>query len=138
MHYHHYVSRVPGLLANGNAESEPENPGFRISTVPPRLTRRWLLRDQRAVKALVFETVDEATAHYAQWIEDNPRLDSAYGSDDPKERRASKVEYTRKWLAGGSDVVDGFYTPGGEYVSATYIPCPTLDGKWTCPLGRKD
>ena len=136
VHFHVYVSRVPGLLANGNAESQPEAPGFRISNVPPQITRRWLLRDSKMITE-TFATPELAADWYAEWIVANPRPDGAYFPEDPQgEQRARMVEFTLKALMGANDRVDGFYTPGGEYVSASIIACPPRDGKWPCPLGR--
>jgi hypothetical protein len=134
MHFHVYTSRVPGAQANGSPESEPDHPGFRTSTVPPRLTRRWLMRDQARVKAKHFDTADDAAKWLAAWIEENPRPDSAYFPDEPQaEQRSRKVEFARRMLAGGNDVVEGFYTGGGEFMSASLIACPPRTGQWRCP-----
>jgi hypothetical protein len=156
-HIHIYVTRVPGALANGSPESEPgftktslgeratyvetAGPGdFYRSTHPPRVTRRWLLRDPKLITQTC-ETVDAASAWYAQWIESNPRPDGNYHADEPQDaRRARKVDFVSRQLAHGSDVVDGFYTAGGEYLSASLIPCPPRKVPAflnpPCPLGR--
>lgn len=170
MHYHAYTSRVPGMLANGSPESEPEHPMFRASTVPPRLIRRWLLRDPAKVKAKTFDTPDAATAWLAKWIEENPRPGSGQSldeqPDDNEPRLACYERYEQRlrshapagatWpltgpqrrvafagneLTNGQDVVDGFYTAGGEYVAAYLIPCPARDisgfpASPPCPVGR--
>lgn len=134
MHIHIYTSRVPGAQANGAPESEPDHPGFKTSTVPPRLTRRWLLRDQSRVGAKTFGAPDEAVEWLRTWIDDAPRRDGTYMPGETHETSlASMVEYARRTLAGGDDVVKGFYTPGGEYLSAYLISCPPRDGKWRCP-----
>lgn len=150
MHYHVYISRVPGALANGSPESEPGYTktslgdkasyvataglgDFYRSTHPPRITRRWLLRDPKLIRATL-DTADAAADWLAGWIEDNPRPDGAYFSGEPQDvQRKRRVEYAHKTLAGGGDVVESFYTNGGEYLSASLISCPPLDGKWECP-----
>lgn len=182
-HYHMYVSRVPGLLANGSPESEPgytktslgeratyvPSAGlgdFYTSTHPPRVTQRWLMRDPRLIKATC-ETVDEAKTWYAGWVEENPRPGARFPKDDPNhetlpcyqryEQRLAehapdgaalplsgtqrRVAYAGVQLSAGQDVVDGFYTTGGEYLSATLIPCPprVIPGSPEpppCPQGR--
>lgn len=127
MHYHGYATRVPGPLANGNAESHPEHPMFRISKVPPRANVHWLKRDQTKVGGKVFDTPEAAAAWHAAWIEENPRPDSYWASGTPE----SRAEFTRTELAHGSARVDGFYTAGGEFVSATFVPCPSVAA---CPV----
>lgn len=157
-HVHIYVTRVPGGLANGSPESEPgytktslgekasyiatTGPGdFYRSNHPPRITRRWLLRDPKLITETC-ETVDAAADWYAEWIESNTRPDGAYFPDEPQAtQRAHKVEFVRGRLTGGDDVVDSFYTGGGEYLSASLIPClPRVIPAFLnppCPLGRK-
>lgn len=153
MHYHAYTSRVPGALANGSPESEP---GFTKTSLgekaayvptagagdfyrsnhPPRITRRWLLRDPKMI-AKTCETADEAADWLAGWVEENPRPDSSYFSGEPQDvQRQRHVDHARDTLANGNDVVSAHYTKGGEYTSASVIACPPRDGKWQCPTGR--
>jgi hypothetical protein len=107
---------------------------FRTSTVPPRLTRRWLLRDQAKVKAKTFDTPDAAAGWLAAWIEDSPRRDgTCFPGETFETELAGTVEFARGALGNGNDVVKGFYTPGGEYMSASLVACPPRDGKWKCP-----
>lgn len=153
MHFHAYISRVPGHLANGSPESEPgytktslgekaqyiatTGPGdFYRSTHPPRLTRRWLQRDPKLISATC-KTADEAAEWLGEWIEASPRRDGSYFPGETHETELARtVEFARGRLAGGGDVVKGFYTPGGEYMSASLISCPPRDGKWSCPTGH--
>ncbi|NUQ98309.1 MAG: hypothetical protein HOY79_17755 [Streptomyces sp.] len=153
MHFHAYTSRVPGHLANGSPESEPGTAktslgdkaeyiptaglgDFYRSTHPPRVTRRWLLRDPKLIGATC-TTADEAAEWLGRWIQASPRRDGSYFPGESWETELSQsVEYARGRLAGGCDVVKGFYTPGGEYLSATLIACPPRDGEWKCPQGH--
>lgn len=150
MHYHAYTSRVPGALANGSPESEPGYTktslgdkaayiataglgDFYRSIHPPRITRRWLLRDPQLIQATL-DTPDAAADWLAKWIKDSPaRSGSSFPGETHETELARTVEYARRTLTGGNDVVKGFYSQGGEYLSATLIACPPRDGKWKCP-----
>lgn len=153
MHYHAYTSRVPGALANGSPESEPgytkaslgekaqyiatTSPGdFYRSIHPPRITRRWLQRDPKLIRATC-QNADEAAAWLAGWAEENPKPDSSYWSGEPVDvQRKRSIEFAHRTLDAGNDVVFGHYTGGGEYLSASVIACPPLDGKWECPTSH--
>jgi hypothetical protein len=138
-HIHVYVSRIPGAKVN-SSEGRPEHEAFRLSQVPANSVRDWLRRPASAITATL-ETVDAACAWHADWIEETPRPDSSWGlSEGPEEGKRKKVEFTGR-ITGWDEVIDGFYTAGGEYVSATFILCPPrvipgCPAPPPCPLGR--
>jgi hypothetical protein len=134
MHVHAYATRQPGSTVYGTG-SRRWDPEFMTSTVCTNTVRDALLRGKRGLTA-TFETPEQAAEWHGRWIEDNPRPDSCWGEDGQPARAAGKLEHTRRTLAAWSDVVDSFYSGGGEFVSLSFIPCPTRCGKYTCPEGR--
>jgi hypothetical protein len=86
-----------------------------------------------------FETIDEAITWYEEWVNENPRPAASWGRDGEAVRKPSMIEFTRRTLEQGSEVVDGFWS--GQYVSITLIPCPLrkipgYPSDYPCPLGR--
>jgi hypothetical protein len=76
-----------------------------------------------------------------RWMRDNPRLETAWGADGEDSGIDHKARFTREELWRRSNVVDGFYTPGGEYKAAVFIPCPSrailgFPEPPKCPLRR--
>lgn len=132
MHVHIYATRHRGEKVSG-PEGRREHPEFMTSNVVPLVLRDWLVRPASVISATV-ESPDEAAEWHARWIKEFPRPESWWGLYTKEQAVAAT---SRRMLARG-DKIDGFYTPGGEFVAATFIPCPTLCGKYPCPLGRTD
>lgn len=101
-----------------------------------------LVRDRlRGKPRRTFETVDEAVAWHAGWIDEVPRPAGHWGSDGESARKPGLLEHTRSQLEGGKEVVDGFWS-GMQHIAATLIPCPPrpipgFPKPPPCPLGRK-
>lgn len=133
---------------------------FRTAPYPPDVTRDWLLRPAERI-ADTFGDPASALAWYRRWLETNHRPDSCWASHDPQrdnvppklpcyqryEQRLKnhapagtsgpligaqrQLAYVGNELAGGRDVVDGFYT-AAQYVSASLVLCPAPG--YRCPL----
>lgn len=87
-----------------------------------------------------FETVDEAAAWHAEWINEVQRPAGYWGADGEGERKPRLLEFVRSQLEQGSDVVDSFWS-GPQVIAATLIPCPPrfipgFPEPPPCPLGR--
>lgn len=87
-----------------------------------------------------FETVEDAVAWHAHWIEDNPRPASHWGLHESEEEgKRSKVDFTRHELERGGERVDFYWS--GQHVMLLFIPCPAREIPGfpkppPCPLGR--
>lgn len=117
-------------------ESRRGDPGFLASLVQPGVVRDWLLRPASAITATA-ESPDAAALWYREWIEDNPRPEWFWGLASP----GSAVESMRRMLLERGDRVDTFHVgPESALVSVfvSFIPCPTLCGRYACPQGRED
>ena len=116
MHIHAYVEK----------EASPKN-----QPVRDRLRHR-------PTKTL--DSVEQAVEWHRQWIEDNPRPPAMWSLYDTEEQaKQAKAEFTRRWLSGGSDVVDFYWQ--GQHVMLLMIPCPAREIPGfpkppPCPVGR--
>jgi hypothetical protein len=140
-HFHTYLTRVPGHQANNGPGSLVVHPEFMTSTVPPSTVRDWLRRPAGRITA-TFETPEQAADWHRRWMDDNPRPESYLflrGPDAPQALDAYAAE-TAAALTNGVDRVDSFYSGGGEFVSLSFICCPSASShaaKYkTCPEGR--
>lgn len=87
-----------------------------------------------------FDSVEEAIAWYAQWLDKTPRPPSCWGADGEEAGKLRKLEFTRSALGHASDVVDGFWS-GGGFIKLMFIPCPVrkvpgYPSDYPCPIGR--
>lgn len=87
-----------------------------------------------------FESVDEAVAWHAAWVDEVQRPAGYWGAEGAEARKPRLLEFVRGQLEHGADVVDSFWS-GPQVIAATLIPCPprAIPGfpePPPCPLGR--
>lgn len=96
------------------------------SATPPLETAHWLLKSrQHVVDTFDIETgADQAYA----WLEGELKQNERGPHDLAPE---AQLAHARDCLDRGADVVWGYYSERGRYVSRTLVACP-LDG-YSCP-----
>lgn len=122
-HWHAYSytgrSYTDALIRRGEA---PNN-------YPPIEIKHWLTRPRDHIVA-TFTDVEEAVGWLKQQLTAAPPADAAaFPIDDRVERNRATLAQTA-----GNDVVYGYYSTAGQYVSRALIACPRPDIPM-CPEG---
>lgn len=98
------------------------------STYPPFLVRDWLQRPRAHIVGS-FAEPDAAAAWLRTELEAHPPVDvAAFTVED-------RMRWVRLRLAqdNGADIVSGYYTAGGQYVSRALVRCTSRDSAARCP-----
>lgn len=100
------------------ADSERINP---VNPTPPLEIAHWLRKPERHVAATF--VIGEETSKAREWLEaqldEHPRGEG----DLPRE---AQMDYALDCLRRGDDVVWGYYSAKGRYVSRALVACPRL------------
>ncbi|MFE4592940.1 hypothetical protein [Streptomyces laurentii] len=97
---------------------------------PPIEIKDWLARPRAQVRG-AFAAVDDAVAWLEGELTQNPPVDEQHF---PLWDRLQRSRETL-CLASGNDVVHGYYSKAGQYVSRALISCPRPATGQPCPYG---
>lgn len=129
-HHHAYVWLGHGdvLVKAGDAHRRPGNPEFATAPVMPLECADWLLKDAARIEA-TFDGPEEAAVWYAGQLARH--ADTFAGT---YARTADHGEIVRR-LAGGEDVVGGWWVNGGRFLSVNLIACGPhrMRREYVCP-----
>ncbi|MFF3015790.1 hypothetical protein [Streptomyces sp. NPDC057939] len=122
-HWHAYSyngrSYADGMIRRGEVPSN----------YPPIEIKDWLRRPAAQV-INTFHEIEKAVTWLEGELTQNPHL------DEQSYPVADRLQYSRDTLGqtAGNDVVYGYYSKGGQYISRALISCPR-DSFPTCPYG---